>query len=125
MRKTGMVCLMLLAGLYLCGPSMAQEMKGMKDMDHGMGSKAMMGCQGGCPMKGAMMGKSVVATSDGGVVIVAGNKIIKYDKNLKLVKEVEIDAGMGMARKGMKGMMKDCPMMKDMDEQQKMPVPEK
>jgi hypothetical protein len=34
--------------------------------------------------------RSVVATSDGGVVLVFGDKIMKYDKDLKLVKETEV-----------------------------------
>jgi hypothetical protein len=41
-------------------------------------------------MMNKMMTKQLVATSDGGVVILMGNKIIKYDRNLKLVKETEI-----------------------------------
>lgn len=46
--------------------------------------------------KHRMMGggkETVVATSDGGVVILAGPKLIKYDKDLNLVKEVEIKKG--------------------------------
>jgi hypothetical protein len=42
------------------------------------------------PMSGMMGGSSLVATSDGGVVVLMGNKLIKYDKDLNLVKEVEI-----------------------------------
>jgi hypothetical protein len=34
--------------------------------------------------------RQLVATSDGGVVVLFGNKIMKYDKNLNLVKEAEI-----------------------------------
>ena len=37
-----------------------------------------------------MMGKSLVATADGGVVVWLGNKLFKYDKDLVLQKEVEI-----------------------------------
>jgi hypothetical protein len=42
------------------------------------------------PMGGMMGGSSLIATSDGGVVVLMGNKLIKYDKDLNLVKEVEI-----------------------------------
>ena len=49
---------------------------------------------------------NIVATSDGGVVVLVGNKIVKYDKNLNLVKEVTIEAaaqiipqGLGMTQK--------------------------
>ena len=32
----------------------------------------------------------MVATKDGGVVVMVGNKLFKYDRNLNLVKETEI-----------------------------------
>jgi hypothetical protein len=34
--------------------------------------------------------KEVLLTSDGGVIVVTGNKIIKFDRDLKKIKEVEI-----------------------------------
>lgn len=37
-----------------------------------------------------MMGNNIVATSDGGVVVMSFNKLYKFDKNLKLVKETNI-----------------------------------
>ncbi len=37
-----------------------------------------------------MMGKAMVPTEDGGVVVMIGNKLYKYDKNLKLKKQAEI-----------------------------------
>ena len=49
--------------------------------------------EGKCPMCGKMkskMQKSMVATSDGGVVVLSHNKLTKYDKNLNIVKEVEL-----------------------------------
>ena len=58
-----------------------------KGMMKGMKTHNMMKMHG-------MMMKSVVATSDGGVVVVAGHKITKYDKDLNLVKEVEMKKGM-------------------------------
>ena len=42
-------------------------------------------------MRGAMV-RSMVATSDGGVVAVIGEKLVKYDKDLNVVKEIEIKA---------------------------------
>ena len=36
------------------------------------------------------MQKQMVATSDGGVIVMAGHKLFKYDKDLNLVKEVEL-----------------------------------
>ena len=54
-----------------------------------------------------MMERSVVATSDGGVVVAMGNKLTKYDKDLNVVKESELKMDM----EGMQRMMKNCPMM--------------
>ena len=42
------------------------------------------------PMPGMMSSKTVVATSDGGIVIVEGNKVTKLDSNLSVVKSVEL-----------------------------------
>lgn len=45
--------------------------------------------------KGGMMGEwtKVVATSDGGVVVLQGPKLAKYDAQLNLVNEVELKGG--------------------------------
>ncbi len=61
----------------------------------------------GMMMKG-MMGTSLVATSDGGVVVLKGDTLTKYDRNLNVVKTANISDGM-MAGKGKKG--KGCCMM--------------
>ncbi len=79
------------------------------DMKGGMMEKGM----GMCMMKD-MMDKTVVATSDGGIVIVIGNKITKYDKNLNVVKETEFKMDMEGMHKMMEGMKGMCPMMKGM-----------
>jgi hypothetical protein len=61
------------------------------EMKHeGMPGPAAMMMEHGKKMMGMMGGKSMVATSDGGVVILFGHKLQKYDKNLVLQKEVEI-----------------------------------
>jgi hypothetical protein len=39
-----------------------------------------------------MGGAQMVASGDGGVIIMVGNKLVKYDKDLNLVKDVEIKA---------------------------------
>ena len=41
-------------------------------------------------MMGAMMGRAMVATEDGGVVVLSGEQLMKFDKNLNLVKKVEV-----------------------------------
>ena len=55
-------------------------------------------------MMKCMSDKSLVATSDGGVVVLVGQKLIKFDKDLNIVKEVEIKIDI-------EGMQKICPMM--------------
>lgn len=98
------------------GKEMMKDKAGMmegKDGMMGMMGKGMMDgkMMGMCPMMKSMMERSVVATSDGGVVVVMGNKLTKYDKDLNVVKEIE----QKMDMEGMQKMMKDCPMMgKDM-----------
>jgi hypothetical protein len=91
------------------GPMIKEEGKGHgmhgmkgKSKEKGMMGKGMMG-GGMCSM---MSGKQMVAVGDG-IVVLSGNKLIKYDKNLNVVKEVEIKAD----KEGMDG---GCPMMKMM-----------
>jgi hypothetical protein len=45
-----------------------------------------------------MMGatqKQMVAINDGGVVVMVGNKLFKYDKDLNLIKEAELKISVG------------------------------
>ena len=51
------------------------------------------GGQGKGKMGGMMNKDSVVATADGGVVVMQGPRLLKYDKDLNLVKEVELPRG--------------------------------
>ena len=108
------VLVLTISGLALAEMEKGKEMMG----EQGMGMKGggmkgeMMGKGGMMGMHGMMkmMEKSVVATSDGGIVIVSANKISKYDKDLNLVKEVELKMPT------MEEMQKMCPMMGDMKE---------
>lgn len=105
----------LVLGLAFSSLSLADE--GMHAV--GVKEKSEMG---GCKCKGkhanrastmpSMMEKSVTATSDGGVVVLAGSKLSKYDKNLKLVKEVDFETDMAAMHKNMGDRMSDCPMMR-------------
>lgn len=45
-------------------------------------------------MHGMTRSPSMVASNDGGVIVLTGNKLYKYDKNLNLVKEAEIKMDM-------------------------------
>ncbi len=68
-------------------PPMAEKMgrmhKGMPMAGKGM----MCAMCGNCPMMGKA---SMIATDDGGVIVLSGNKLMKYDGDLNLVKEVDI-----------------------------------
>jgi hypothetical protein len=73
----------------------------MMDKDKGM--MMGMGKEGMPPMMDMMrMMGNLVATSDGGVVVMMGNRLYKYDKNLNLIKETEMKIDM----KSMHEMMK-------------------
>jgi hypothetical protein len=63
-----------------------------------------------CHMNKMMMGeKKLVATQDGGAVLMMGNKLIKYDAQLNIIKEVEIKIDM-------EEMKKNCPMRSKMQD---------
>jgi hypothetical protein len=102
----------LVLSVLILAPAFAEETQ--KDAMPGMTLDKPMGM----PMSGMgkmccpMMGKTqMVATDEGGVIVLAGNKLMKYDADLNLVKEVEVKIPMGP----MGG--KQCPMMgKRMDE---------
>lgn len=81
---------------------MGQGATGQGMMRQGMMGQGMMG-QNMMPgmMMGGMMGKSMVSTEDGVVVVMIGNKLYKYDKQLNLKKEVEIE----IDYQGMQNMM--------------------
>ena len=72
------------------------------------------GRMGMCPMHGMMMkqmmGRSVIATEDGGIIVMIGNRIAKYDKKLNLVNEIELKVDMEKMQQKMKKMMDECPM---------------
>ena len=93
--------------LFLGGVASAEDKAGMMDekMKEGMATDKMecpvMGSGGmsGDPMMGGMMKMhmrgmmektSMVSSNDGGVIVMMGNKLYKYDKDLNLVKEMEL-----------------------------------
>lgn len=61
--------------------------------NHGEGKMGgtIAGKQEQCKSKGCCKSQSMLATADGGVIILCGKSLMKYDKNLKLVKEVEVE----------------------------------
>jgi hypothetical protein len=76
--------------------------------------------EGGMPPMRGMMG-NLVATNDGGVVVLMGRKLYKYDKNLNLVKEAEIKVDMMPMQR-----MMECPKMsgEDQGKAKRPPAPE-
>lgn len=96
----------------------AAEHSGMPmppDMEHGggmgMGSRSSM--MNSMMMMQVMREKSIVSTSDGGVLVVIGNQMMKYDKDLNLVKEAELKIDMDKLRGGIGGMMPSQPPMRE------------
>lgn len=84
-------------------PSLPQGgSEGLMSGGTGGGMMDGMSC-GGC----AMMHTAVAATSDGGVIVAAAGKLIKYDAALKKVSEVEIDIDWNAASQKMQ---QNCPM---------------
>jgi hypothetical protein len=76
------------------------------DMNGGMmGGTA---CPGGASC--GMMQGSVAATSDGGVVVVAAGKLIKYDAAFKKVNEVDLDVDWNAVNQKTSQTMQNCPM---------------
>ena len=83
----------------------AMSMNGPMGMSMNKPAGMSTGMPMGMPM-GSMMGKTqMVATDEGGVIVLAGNKLMKYDADLNLVKEADVKMPMGP----MGG--KQCPMM--------------
>lgn len=122
MRKISMylVVAVLLAGIGSGGLSFAQGMHKMTGNEPVMKKEMMKGgwlgkgdMPGRCVMNDmmmkGMMERSMIAAVDGGVIVLAGNKLIKYDKDLNVVKEVEIATDMEAVQKKM---MRNCDMMK-------------
>ncbi len=86
-----MACIVLLASLVLTAStiSFAQGPEQMGGQQQMMGQQQQMGQQQKGGMMHGMMSGQMVAVSDG-VVVLLGNKLYKYDKDLNLKKEAEI-----------------------------------
>jgi len=112
MKKAVFVVTLTAMCLAIYGISFAADTNEVKGSMMGGKDKMM---HHGMMMK-KMMQKEMVATPDGGVIVMAGNKLMKYDKDLNLVKEVEIKVDMEAMMKKMKEcseMMKKCGMDKE------------
>lgn len=75
------ILLAVVAILYVSPLALAHDEKDMR-RPHGMTAQ---------DSKWPMMGKSsMVASNDGGVIVMKGDKLYKYDKSLTLIKTVEV-----------------------------------
>ncbi len=84
------------------------------------------GMMGMCPMHSGMMsgmmGRASLTVQGNYLYVLAGNKILKYDPNLKLVRETEIKIDMTKMTKMMNEMMENCPMHKQMMQMMNKPM---
>ncbi|GEM_PF-1752421 len=104
--------IVVVAVVFVTRFAFAEEMKGSMMGKGMMGDKGMMEGKGMMHgMMNVMMNKSMVATSDGGVIVMTANKLTKYDQNLNVVKEADIKMDMDGMHKMMTEMMEKCPMM--------------
>ena len=104
MKRLMFVFLLAMWFLGTSGISYAEE----KDPAMGKGMKEGDGRMGQCMMmKKMMMGKEMVSSGDGGVIILVGNKLLKYDSDLNLVKETEIKIDMEAMMEKCEAMMKE------------------
>jgi hypothetical protein len=119
-RIIAMAVVLLAAGWAYFAFAADPMMKGQGMMDgNDMMHKGMMGQPMAgkpmpmmCPMHMMMcqgvMQKDIVAASDGGAIVMVDNKLLKYDKDLNLVKEVELKIDMKAMQEKMQTMMKEC-----------------
>jgi hypothetical protein len=87
---------------------------GKMDSNSMMMHKEMMGkmmpqmCPMHTMMAQGMMHKEIVATQDGGVIVMYDNKLLKYDKDVNFVKEVDLKIDTAAMQVKMQQMMKEC-----------------
>jgi hypothetical protein len=68
-------------------------------------------------MTGSMMMKTMTATPDGGVIVAIGNRLIKYDNQLNVVKDTEMKIDMNQIFSSVQKMMENCPLCRQMQQQ--------
>jgi len=100
MKKLICAGMLIVFFMAISGMSFGEETEGTKDPMKSMH----------CMMMKKMMGKEIVATQDGGVIVLVGHKLMKYDKDLNLLKEVEIEIDMKKIMEKCKKMMEKCGM---------------
>ena len=90
MKKSAII-ISILSAIVFVSPFAFSEEHDMDQQD-GMEQKGMMG-KGMKGMQGMHQKPTIVATSDGGIVVLNGPKLVKYDSQLVMVNEVELPKG--------------------------------
>ena len=84
-----LIALLALSSIPAFAEDSAMDPQEMQDGERGDHQ----GMMGKMKMKGMHQQPTMIATSDGGVVVLAGPKLLKYDAQLNLVGEVELKMG--------------------------------
>lgn len=115
MKKLVLLFMLLAFVMTTSVISYAEEKGSMMGKEHkgSMKGKGYMPCM----MMKKMMQREMVVTEDGGVIVMVGNKLMKYDKDLNLVKEAEIKVDMEAMMEKCREMMKKCSMEKGSEEE--------
>jgi len=88
--------------------------RGRRGMQQGPGPAGPMNMMGMCPMCGAIGGllmQTAIAAADGDTYVWGGGKLLKYDRDLNLVKEVAAKIDSAKVHAKMQEMMQYWPMM--------------
>lgn len=99
---------LLLVMLFLI-PALAFSYDKGEKGEYRMGKGMMRSKASKMGMMGMMMKKQMVSTPEGGVIVISGNKLLKYDKDLNLVKEVEIKMDIDSMKNMMDKIKEECP----------------
>ena len=105
------VALMVIVGLLVAGfafcqagenpvPPQPQNTQPQGAPPQPPAGKGMMG-PGMMPQMNNVPQAAMVASDDGGVIVLFGDRLLKFDKNLNLVKEVRLDTGKDKEMAGM------------------------
>jgi hypothetical protein len=94
MKKTMILTVIVLVAAVGTYVVMAQQNDGggmmRGGMRGGMQGRGMMMGGDGMGMGMMMSNSALVATQDGGVIVLIGNELLKYDKDLNMVKKTEV-----------------------------------
>lgn len=124
MKKTLILLTIAVVGIASYALFAQEQTGGMMHHQGGPGRGMMMGkpMMDMCPMHSmmckSMVDKQMVITEDGDIIVLAGNKLFKYDDDLELEKEVELKIDMEQMQQKMQQMMEQCPMRRQMMQMQ-------